>query len=202
MIDTADQKFSSDQCRLDDLIRIVEVATDISDHPRASRIEMGVPVYDSHALRKADAGDPIAVRAELATTLLNGAGIVVITGAVTPDVVDRATVAFEAMIASQRADAASGGDHFAAPGANDRVWNAIQKLALADPATFVDYYASDAIDIVARAWLGPGYQVTSQINLVNPGARRRLRIATTTLVSWRTPSLSSIRRTPTASRRC
>ena len=169
MIDTADQKFSSDQCRLDDLIRIVEVATDISDHPRASRIEMGVPVYDAHALRKADAGDPIAVRAELATTLLNGAGIVVITGAVTPHVVDRATVAFEAMIASQRADAASGGDHFAAPGANDRVWNAIQKLALADPATFVDYYASDAIDIVARAWLGPGYQVTSQINLVNPG---------------------------------
>jgi ectoine hydroxylase-related dioxygenase (phytanoyl-CoA dioxygenase family) len=171
VIDTVDQQFSRDQCRLDDLIRIVEVATDVSDHPRASRIELGVPVYDTHTLRAAEADDSVAVRAELATALLHGPGIVVITGAIAPDIVDRATLAFEAMIATQRADAATGGDHFAAPGANDRVWNAMQKLALADPATFVDYYASDAINIVASAWLGPGYQITSQINLVNPGGQ-------------------------------
>jgi ectoine hydroxylase-related dioxygenase (phytanoyl-CoA dioxygenase family) len=44
-------------------------------------------------------------------------------------------------------------------------------LALADPAAFIDYYASDVIAIVASAWLGPAYQVTSQINLVNPGGQ-------------------------------
>lgn len=171
MIDTKDQRFSSDQCRLDDLIRIVEVLTDVRDHPRASRIELGVPVYDVDTLKADEAVDPIAVRTELAATLLHGPGIVVITGAVAPDIVDRATVAFGAMIATQRADVATGGDHFAAPGANDRVWNALQKLALADPATYVDYYASDSISIVASAWLGPGYQITSQINLVNPGGQ-------------------------------
>ncbi|MEV4047868.1 phytanoyl-CoA dioxygenase family protein, partial [Streptomyces sp. NPDC049744] len=60
-------------------------------------------------------------------------------------------------------------DHFAPPGANDRVWNALEKTALRDPEAFAAYYADDALALVARAWLGPGYQVTSQINVVNPG---------------------------------
>ncbi len=173
MIDAADRHFSTNQCQLDDLIRIVEVPTNVDDYPRAGGIEFGVPVYDSQELRAAteDPDDSIAVRAELATALLQGPGIVVITGAVAHDVVDRATAAFRAMIAEQRAGSATGSDHFAAPGANDRVWNAMQKLALADPATFVDYYASDAIGIVASAWLGPGYQITSQVNVVNPGGQ-------------------------------
>ena len=173
MIDAAAHQLSSDRCRLDDLIRIVEVPTNVDDHPRARGLEFGVPVYDSNALRAAieSPGDSGAVQAELATALLQGPGIVVVTGAVGPDIVDRATAVFQAMIAEQRAGDAVGGDHFAAPGANDRVWNAMQKLALADPATFVDYYASEPISIVASAWLGPGYQVTSQINLVNPGGQ-------------------------------
>ena len=37
------------------------------------------------------------------------------------------------MIATQRASGATSGDHFAKPGANDRVWNALEKLAVADP---------------------------------------------------------------------
>ena len=34
---------------------------------------------------------------------------------------------------------------------------------------FADYYANNLIAAVCRAWLGPGYQVTSQVNVVNPG---------------------------------
>ena len=55
------------------------------------------------------------------------------------------------------------------PGVNDRVWNALEKLAVADPEAFVDYYANDVVALAATAWLGPGYQVTSQVNVVNPG---------------------------------
>ena len=73
------------------------------------------------------------------------------------------------MIAEQRASGAAAGDHFAKPGANDRIWNALEKLAVADPEAFVDYYANDAVALAAQAWLGPGYQVTSQLNVVNPG---------------------------------
>ena len=81
-------------------------------------------------------------------------------------VVDRATAAFDAMIADEKAAGGAKGDHFAKAGANDRVWNALERLALRDPATFVDYYANDVIALVSRAWLGPGYQVTSQVNVV------------------------------------
>jgi ectoine hydroxylase-related dioxygenase (phytanoyl-CoA dioxygenase family) len=97
-------------------------------------------------------------------------GIVVLKGAFPdPAVIDRATAVFDALIAEQRASGATAGDHFAAPGANDRVWNALEKAALHDPEAFADYYANGALALVARAWLGPGYQVTSQINVVNPG---------------------------------
>jgi ectoine hydroxylase-related dioxygenase (phytanoyl-CoA dioxygenase family) len=51
------------------------------------------------------------------------------------------------------------------------VWNALEKLATRDPDTFVDYYANDIVALVSRAWLGPGYQVTSQVNVVRPGGK-------------------------------
>ena len=81
---------------------------------------------------------------------------------------DRTTAAFNRMIADQRSRGAAAGDHFAKPGANDRVWNA-RRLAVTDPEAFVAYYANDVVALVATAWLGPGYQVTSQVNVVNPG---------------------------------
>jgi ectoine hydroxylase-related dioxygenase (phytanoyl-CoA dioxygenase family) len=34
---------------------------------------------------------------------------------------------------------------------------------------FAAYYANDLLALVASAWLGPAYQVTSQVNVVNPG---------------------------------
>ena len=76
-----------------------------------------------------------------------------------------------AIIADERAAGGQVGDHFAKAGANDRVWNALEKLAVRDPETFVDYYANDIVALVSRAWLGPGYQVTSQVNVVRPGGQ-------------------------------
>jgi ectoine hydroxylase-related dioxygenase (phytanoyl-CoA dioxygenase family) len=111
-----------------------------------------------------------AVQTELARALLDGPGVVVFSGAF-PDtgVVDAATVAFEDLIAAQRAAGAAAGDHFAAPGANDRVWGALDKLAVTAPQVFAEYYANDVIALVGEAWLGANYQITSQVNVVNPG---------------------------------
>jgi ectoine hydroxylase-related dioxygenase (phytanoyl-CoA dioxygenase family) len=61
------------------------------------------------------------------------------------------------------------GDHYAKPGDNDRVWNALEKLAVNAPDEFVAYYANDIIAMTAAAWLGPGFTITSQVNVVNPG---------------------------------
>jgi ectoine hydroxylase-related dioxygenase (phytanoyl-CoA dioxygenase family) len=163
-------------CRLEDFVSLVSQQTDLTDYPHADRVEREVLVYDSASLRSAvvtDAGRD-AVEAELVRALTKGPGIVVLAGAYADTtVVDRATAVFDAMIADQHAGGTTAGDHFAKPGANDRVWNALEKLAVRDPETFVDYYANDMIALISRAWLGPGYQVTSQVNVVRPGGQRQ-----------------------------
>lgn len=154
-------------CDLDVLRSLVERTTDITAYPHASTVESNILVYDSERLRAAGAGRD--VRAELVRALTDGPGIVVFRGAFPGTAVDRLTAVFEALMAEQRASGADAGDHFATPGANERVWNALEKAALYDPEVFADYYASDVLALVSAAWLGPGYQVTSQVNVVNPG---------------------------------
>ena len=165
-------RFTPEDVSLDDFVEVVSTATDPDDYRYADRVEQGVVVYDAAELRGAvstpDGLD--AVRAELVHALADGPGIVVLEGAWSDaSVVDRATVAFERIIADEKAAGGSHGDHFAKPGANDRIWNALEKLAVLDPSTFVDYYENDLLALVSTAWLGPGYQVTSQVNVVRPG---------------------------------
>lgn len=161
----------AEDCHLEDLLEVIGAGTDLADHPHAVSVAQGVLVYDSAALREAMIDDEArrGVRAEVARALADGPGIVVFQGAFEHDVVDRVSEVFERIIAQEKAQGGPAGDHFAAPGANDRVWNALEKLAVADPEAFVDYYANDVVALAASSWLGPGYQVTSQVNVVNPG---------------------------------
>lgn len=157
---------------LDDFRAQVERHTEPADHPHAAEVRDNVPVYSAPALLRADGRR--AVQAELIRALSDGPGVVVLTDAFDAAVVDRASDAFFALIEAQRAGREVAGDHFGQPGANDRIWNAAQKLALHDPAVFADYYANDALALVCQAWLGPRYQVTSQVNVVNPGGRAQV----------------------------
>ncbi|WP_068249214.1 phytanoyl-CoA dioxygenase family protein [Janibacter corallicola] len=158
------------ECRVQDLADLLaRQEQTLPEH--AERLEHQVPVYSAEVLRAASATEEGAerVEVELAEVLAEGAGIFVISGALTAEVIDRVTADFEEIIAAQRREGGATGDHFAPPGANDRVWNALEKLAVAHPEDFVDYYAGDLLALAARAWLGPGYQVTSQVNVVGPG---------------------------------
>jgi ectoine hydroxylase-related dioxygenase (phytanoyl-CoA dioxygenase family) len=92
----------------------------------------------------------------------------VLQGALASPVVDDVTARFNEIIERERSHG-SGGDHFAKAGANDRVWNALEKLCLVDPAAFARYYANDMLALASEAWLGPAYQITSQVNNVRPG---------------------------------
>jgi ectoine hydroxylase-related dioxygenase (phytanoyl-CoA dioxygenase family) len=172
MTSTVHIPLAEQDCRLADLVELVAEPTELSDYPHADAVEQNVLIYDSARLRAdlATADERPAVHAELARALMAGPGIVVLAGAF-PDasVVDRATDAFLAIIAEQRETGATPGDHFAKPGANDRIWNALEKLALRDPDTFTSYYANDVVATACIAWLGPNYQMTSQVNVVNPG---------------------------------
>jgi ectoine hydroxylase-related dioxygenase (phytanoyl-CoA dioxygenase family) len=165
-------RLSESDCDLDEFVTLVEQSVDVADYPNSDRVEDNVLIFDAQRLRAevSSSQGRGAVEAEIVRALTDGPGIAVFKGAFTNlDVVDRATAAFDEMIADRRASGAQHGDHFAKPGANDRVWNALEKLAEYDADTFVDYYANDVIALVSTAWLGPAYQVTSQINVVRPG---------------------------------
>ncbi|MCH1490021.1 MAG: phytanoyl-CoA dioxygenase family protein [Ilumatobacteraceae bacterium] len=161
--------FDRNLCSIDEFRRMIETAPVIA--PGATHVELGVPVYAAADIRKrlAKEGTDRGVRADLATVLHDGAGLFVLSGAVDHNVADRASEVFFNMIAQQHAEGRQIGDHYAKPGANDRVWNAIEKLAYLAPEVFIDYYSNDCIAVAAAAWLGPNYQISSQINVVNPG---------------------------------
>ncbi len=166
-------RYTESDCRIEDFVALVDQATELADYPHATDVQRNVLIYDAASLRGA-IGSPqgrLEVEAELVRALTEGPGVVAFKGAF-PDaaVVDRATRVYEEIIAAEKVNGGHN-DHFAAAGANSRVWNALEKLAVRDPGTFVDYYGNDLLALISNAWLGPGYQVTSQVNVVRPGGK-------------------------------
>ena len=166
--------YSLGDCRVEDFAAVVEKPVDLDDYPLADRIDQGVVVYDSKSLRSriSEAPGRLEVQAEFVRVLNEGPGVLVLSGAFDQDsVLDAATNIFRGIIEAEKAAGTAAGDHFATPGANDRVWNALEKFAVADPDAFLRYYANDMLALICEAWLGPRYQVTSQLNQVNPGGK-------------------------------
>ena len=169
-------------CRVQDLADIVQTITQPEDCPGAARLVQGVPIYDCQQLRQQGAtgsteervAQRLTLMAEWARVWRSGPGILVLQGAFEDlSVVDATTQQFRTLIEEERLTG-SGGDHFAKPGANDRVWNALEKLCLRAPQTFAAYYGNDMVALACEAWLGPAYQMTSQVNCVNPGGEAQM----------------------------
>lgn len=162
----------AEDCDLSDLASLCKAVTDPADYPLAARVEKGVLIYDCPALlpRLADAAFADTLMAEWADAFANGPGVLVLAGAEADHaMLDRASDLFRDLIDQQNRAGTGGGDHFAKPGANDRLWNSLQKHCLADPENFARYYANPFLALVSQAWLGPYYQMTAQLNVVNPG---------------------------------
>ena len=150
----------------------VEVKTQLSEYKFASAVEQNALVYDCEELAPviATRDGRREVMAELGRALLTGPGILAFKKMYADTaIVDRVSKTFWQIIDEQHARGEAKGDHYAKPGSNDRVWNVQEKLAIRDPEAFVDYYRNDFLALIATAWLGPGYQVTTQVNVVNPG---------------------------------
>ena len=166
--------FDQSSCDLQAFKALTSQSLDPASVPHAMAVERNVPIYDMGALAET-LRDPVARRALLSEwnhVLGQSAGVIVLKRAY-PDtsVIDRATEVFRGIIAAGRGDSDKKGDHFAASGANDRVWNALQKQCLADPEGFALYFGNPAIAAASEAWLGPHYQMTAQINQVRPGGK-------------------------------
>lgn len=153
-----------------DLQSLTARTTDPADYPFAAAVEKNVLIYDCTTLLPHLKENRQAIMAEWAEALQSGPGVVVLKGA-EPDhaMIDRASDMFRDLIATQNRAGSGGGDHFAKPGANDRIWNSLEKHCLADPENFAHYYGNPFLALISEAWLGPYYQMTAQLNVVNPG---------------------------------
>lgn len=169
---TAKIFLKADECDIADLAALTSRSVNRNDYPFAADVQKNVLIYDCHAIRSAvtDPETRKAVMAEWADAFAEGPGVIVLKQAETDlAMLDRASDIFRDIIAEQHRTGSGGGDHFAKPGANDRIWNSLEKHCLKDPKNFAHYYANEMLALVSEAWLGPLYQVTAQLNVVNPG---------------------------------
>lgn len=161
-----------ESCSLTDFRATVEIETTPDTVPNAEAIAKNVPVYDADRVRRltGDPDDRRAILTEWANVFLDGAGVLVLrNGYRDHALIDAVTETFFDIIRLEKGTGLGSGDHFARPGANNRVWNAHEKLCVAAPDLFIRYAANDMVPLVSEAWLGPKYQVTAQVNSVNPG---------------------------------
>lgn len=163
---------SEDACDIEAFRAEVERQTNLADYPHALACEKNVLIYDSASLDSACATSEgrRAALAEICEALATGPGVAVFKRAYADTaVIDAASGIFDAIIEEQHRTNSGGGDHFAKPGANDRIWNSLEKHCLKSPENFAAYYANAIVALVSEAWLGPNYQMTAQVNRVNPG---------------------------------
>ena len=136
------------------------------------KYKKNIPIYNIEDLQNALQSDELKfeLMAEWAWVLRESSGAIVLRNAYKDTtVIDEATKLYEDIIADEKLKSGGGADHFAAAGANDRIWNSLQKLCESSPDVFLRYFANEAIQAACEAWLGPNYQMTAQVNLVHPG---------------------------------
>ncbi len=166
--------FDRESCDLDEFKVLTSQNLSVDAVPFAATVERNVPVYDMRALQPAlrKPEERLALLSEWGWVLNKSAGVIALKGAYSDtSVIDRASDVFTQIIDEERQSGAGEGDHFAASGANDRIWNAAQKQCLRDPEGFALYFGNTSIAAACEAWLGPNYQVTAQVNQVRPGGQ-------------------------------
>lgn len=178
MLDQTQRAFpvwmDTSSCRIEAFKAHVSRETQAADYPAAAEILRNVPVYDGARLRtlSTDAAAIRTVMAEWNHAFCDGPGIIAIRGGYADmGLIDAATEILSDIIREEAAAGTSSGDHFAAAGANSRLWNAHEKLCVRAPDIYARYNANNLLRVVAESWLGKAYQITAQVNVVRPGGK-------------------------------
>lgn len=138
-------------------------------YKNAIKREVGIPFYDGNILRNMDLVALKSVKQEWAECWSVGAGIIIIQNFYSDKTtVDEMSSVMFAILENEQRENNKIGDHFAKQGANKRIWNVLEKSAVEAPNAFIKYYSNPLLGAVSEAWLGPGYKMTAQVNLVPP----------------------------------
>ncbi|EXJ60425.1 hypothetical protein A1O7_04577 [Cladophialophora yegresii CBS 114405] len=137
-------------------------------YPKASTVISDIPIYDLR--RNSSAAEGIdELQDEWHHIFHSGPGVFVLRNFM-PDtsLVNQVNTVFDDIVRDEATASTTKGDHFASSGSNARIWNSFQKHAERHPASFVQYYSNRYLAAVCEAWLGPAYQITTQVNIVRP----------------------------------
>jgi ectoine hydroxylase-related dioxygenase (phytanoyl-CoA dioxygenase family) len=157
---------------LPDFERLCSQSTDSKTYPLATSVTSNIPIYNLNPHSPASPDHLNALQDEWHHILLSGPGVFILRNFL-PDtsLLESVNAIFDEIIASEASTTTKKGDHFASAGSNSRIWNSFQKHALRDPSSFVRYYCNPYLAAVCQTWLGPGYQITAQANIVRPGGK-------------------------------
>ena len=163
--------YSLDTPSLEQFRALCERQVDASAYAFAADVVRNVVIYDGDAVRGmvGNEAQEAALMDEWARLLKDGPGVFVVKRAYADtSVIDRMTALFVEVVAEEQEAGGGKGDHF---GTNERIWNSVQKACVRDPETFIGYYGNPLLGLACRAWLGPHYQMTAQMNNVKPGGK-------------------------------
>ncbi|THY78695.1 PhyH-domain-containing protein [Aureobasidium pullulans] len=157
----------ADTPKVSSLANICDRSVTTKNYPLASEVQKNIPIYNL-AKYNSDKTAANNLQDEWYEVLANGPGVFVVQNMYSDQpLLDETNEAFHQII--EREKSHTKGDHFAAGGKNDRIWNSFSKHGLQDPSSFVKYYSNPWLARVCEAWLGQQYRVTAQTNIVKPG---------------------------------
>ena len=156
---------------LTDFIASLKDNTSECSYKNSYKSEYGIPFYEGSMLREKDENELNPIKQEWAECWTNGAGVLIISNfySDTKAVDDMSDVMYQ-ILENEQSGKNPIGDHFAKEGTNKRIWNVLEKSAIENPQAFINYYSNSLLGTVCEAWLGPGYTMTAQVNLVPPNS--------------------------------
>ena len=168
--------FNVDEINLSEFVALCSQKVSSEDYKFSLDIQQRVVFYEGeHIQALISTQQALELKSELHHCIKDGPGIVVVRQAFQDlKVIDRATEIFKEIIEEEKTSDQHRGDHFAKVGENERIWNALQKFCERDPEAFVAYYNNPVLRFISEAWLGPFFQMTSQVNIIKPGGQAQL----------------------------
>lgn len=164
----------NDSCNLQAFKNHIDQETLLENYPFAAEIASNIPIYDGSSIHQAMHSEEQArtVMAEWNRAFKSGPGIIAVRNGYSDlALMDAVTDELNAIITEEEAAGTATGDHFAAAGANSRIWNSHEKLCMRAPGLYARYNSNELTRRISESWLGSGYQMTFQVNVVRPGGK-------------------------------
>ena len=159
-MNTSEVFLSYDSCRVEDFEKIIKKKLDPNLLSHFSEIKDNIPIYNMKLLREKlhDKDERLSLMSEWAYVLSQSSGVLVLKNTYDDcSSIDDATKIYEKIIIEEKEKNIGGSDHYAKPGANDRIWNSLQKLCQKDSFVFAKYFGNEVISAVCESYLGPAY---------------------------------------------